>query len=133
MVWWNIQPQKPSKKSAGGWIKTKKRIKQCRLRFPRLGRLPTFWELWELQMSRKASVTCWRPKCGKTASSKNFYLSIINVYVIFFLDLIQVPSKNFCKLWVFFVFLFVRFSWYPKQMFETFNTWFYKIYQKDKY
>ena len=44
-------------------------------------------------MSGKASVTCWRPKCGKTASSKNFYLSIVNVYIIFFLDLMQVPRK----------------------------------------
>ena len=52
-------------------------------------------------MSGKASLICWRNKCGKTATIKNFYCLLHTVYTLFFLDLILqyfnilVPKRYF--------------------------------------
>ena len=44
------------------------------------------WRLGELYMSGKASLTCWRGKCGKKASLKNFTIWYILHICCFFSD-----------------------------------------------
>ena len=94
--------KKDKAKKAGGWKKIEnKGGKQCKWGLFKLGK---FWKLWELYMSGKASLTCWRAKCSETAGLKNYYWLIHTVYVLFFLDLIQVTrtsvSCDYCFLLV---------------------------------
>ena len=55
--------------------------------------LGTLCQLWELHISGKAALTCWRVKCGKTASLKTFSSWWI-LYICFLLDLIQVSRAR---------------------------------------